>query len=256
MNAAGISVFYGAMDEDTCIAEARAPVGSDVVIGRFEIIRPVRLLDLDTLKDVYVKGSHFDANYHIRRGQAAFLGRLVWEMSRPVMPRDQEFDYLPTQAVSEYLASCVEPPLDGIVFHSSQAAGEGRNLVLFNRARRVEPYDLPRGTEFDFLMGRETEDDYDDSIVLFETIPAQKPESVNKNQGFDPLIVAMRSYWDVEKVYQLEREEGDGSLECRHPTLRLDIKSIRVLRIEAVRYEHRARRVSRHRRTKGEPEDF
>ena len=35
MNAAGISVFYGAMEEETCIAEARAPVGSYVVIGRF-----------------------------------------------------------------------------------------------------------------------------------------------------------------------------------------------------------------------------
>jgi hypothetical protein len=80
-----------------------------VVIGRFEITRPVRLLDFDTLKEVYVKGSHFDPEFHTRWGQAAFLERLVREMSRPVMPRDEEFDYLPTQAVSEYLASCVDP---------------------------------------------------------------------------------------------------------------------------------------------------
>jgi HEPN/RES N-terminal domain 1/RES domain len=40
MNAAGISVFYGAIEADTCVAEARAPVGSYVVLGRFEIIRP------------------------------------------------------------------------------------------------------------------------------------------------------------------------------------------------------------------------
>lgn len=49
MNAAGISVFYGALDIDTCVTEIRPPVGSSVVVGRFEIIRPVRLLDMDAL---------------------------------------------------------------------------------------------------------------------------------------------------------------------------------------------------------------
>ena len=44
MNAQGISVFYGAMDRDTCVAEVRAPVGAHVVVGRFEVVRPVRLL--------------------------------------------------------------------------------------------------------------------------------------------------------------------------------------------------------------------
>jgi len=134
MNAAGISVFYGAIDKETCIAEARAPVGSYVVLSRFEVIRPVRLLDFDVLTKIYVEGSHFDPEYHTRRSRAAFLGRLVREISRPVMPRDEEFEYLPTQAVSEYLAARIEPRLDGIIFHSSQTAGEGRNLVLFNHA--------------------------------------------------------------------------------------------------------------------------
>jgi hypothetical protein len=63
MNAAGISVFYGAESADTCLAEIRAPVGNSVVVGRFEIIRPVRLLDMDALADVYVRGSHFDPDF-------------------------------------------------------------------------------------------------------------------------------------------------------------------------------------------------
>ncbi len=49
MNAPGISVFYGALDEATCIAEARAPVGSHVVVAKFHLLRPVRLLDFDAL---------------------------------------------------------------------------------------------------------------------------------------------------------------------------------------------------------------
>ena len=91
--------------------------------------------------------------------------------------------------------------------------------------------------------------------LQFEEIPPQKPDRVDKKQGFDPLI-AMRSYWKIERAYELKREEGDDDLEYRDATLRLDIKAIRVLKIEAVSYKHSARRVSSYRRTKREPEDF
>jgi RES domain/HEPN/RES N-terminal domain 1 len=245
MNAAGISVFYGARDEETCIAEARAPVGSYVVTGRFEIIRPVRLLDFDVLNQVYVQGSHFDPKFHTRRGRAAFLERLVREVSRPVMPRDEEFEYLPTQAVSEYLASCVEPRLDGIVFHSSQTADEGRNVVLFNRARRVEPYDLPKGTKLEFMMGSKTEDDHDDSIAIFEEVPPEKPQPSSLGQF-------VRVNLDI---FVLDREGGDDDIEYRDMTLRLDVGGIRVLKILAVSYKYEKRIVSRSRKTKGKHED-
>ena len=46
MNARGISVFYGANDEKVAIAEVRAPVGSQVAVAKFEIIRKLWLLDL------------------------------------------------------------------------------------------------------------------------------------------------------------------------------------------------------------------
>ena len=41
MNPQGISVFYGAMDKHTCMAEVRAPVGSGVVVGKFELLRTI-----------------------------------------------------------------------------------------------------------------------------------------------------------------------------------------------------------------------
>jgi hypothetical protein len=162
MNAAGISVFYGAMDADTCVAEARAPVGSYVVFGRFELIKPVRILDLDVLTKVVTGGSWFDPEFTTRSNRAAFLRHLVDEIGRPIMPRDEEFEYLPTQAVSEYLASCVEPRLDGMAFHSAQTAGAGRNIVLFHHAAGVEPYELPDGTTVDVNMGWSSDEDYDD----------------------------------------------------------------------------------------------
>ena len=41
MNAQGIPVFYGAKDLRTCVSEVRAPVGAHVVVGRFDLLRPV-----------------------------------------------------------------------------------------------------------------------------------------------------------------------------------------------------------------------
>jgi len=49
MNARGVSVFYGAIDPRVALAEVRPPVGSRVAVARFEIIRPLRLLDLNAL---------------------------------------------------------------------------------------------------------------------------------------------------------------------------------------------------------------
>ena len=250
MNAAGISVFYGAIDKETCIAEARAPVGSYVVLGRFEVIRPVRLLDFDTLTKVYVEGSHFDPNYHTGRSRAAFLRRLVHEISRPVMPRDEEFEYLPTQVVSEYLAARVEPRLDGIVFHSSQTAGEGRNLVLFNHACGVEPYELPKGTEIDIHMGWVSEDDCDDSITIFETVLDKPSEQKQQDEPPEP--------FGFSNIGSIDIPEDDPDSNAMHDdsTLRLDLDSVSVQEIKSVSYTTSIRSVSRHRSTKGEDQPF
>ena len=57
MNAQGISVFYGGLERATCLSELRPPVGSRVVIGQFELLRTITLLDLDALAKVYVDTS-------------------------------------------------------------------------------------------------------------------------------------------------------------------------------------------------------
>ena len=46
LNAEGIPVFYGALEKDTCVSEVRAPVGSNVVLARFRLLR---LCDCSTL---------------------------------------------------------------------------------------------------------------------------------------------------------------------------------------------------------------
>ena len=178
MNAAGIPVFYGAMEKDTCVAELRPPVGSQVVVAKFELRRPVRLLDLVALTEIWnIDDSHFDPDYDTREGRRAFLRSLAREICQPVMPQDKAFEYLPSQAVAEYLANKLDLRLDGIIFPSSQTGGVASNVVLFNHACGVVPDDLPEGTEVKVHTQRanydhdEDEDEDDDVYIgVFETV--------------------------------------------------------------------------------------
>ena len=161
MNPSGIPVFYGALKPDTCVAELRAPVGSHVVLGKFELLRTVKLLDFVMLMEIYVDVSHFDPDFEIRYGRAAFLRSLVSEICRPVMPLDEAFEYLASQVVAEYLATKLDQRLDGIIFPSSQAGG-GQNVVLFNHACGVAPDELPKGTDVKVYVSRRHHQDDDE----------------------------------------------------------------------------------------------
>lgn len=241
MNTHGIPVFYGAMEQSTCVSEVRPPVGSYVVLARFEVLRRMRLLDLNTLKEIYVGGSHFDPDYTVRKGRKAFLRYLVKELSQPVMPQDEAMEYLITQAVAEYLADKAEPPLDGIIFPSSQTGGDGRNVVLFNRACGVETQILPVGTETSVhIPSHFGEDEYEDifaeGVYVTVTVPSN-PTDEEPETGTNPgLRHSVPSFEDDEQ----EEEEHN----C-NPTLRLDKTSLEVLRINAVTYDRDSHRVSR-----------
>lgn len=88
MNARGISVFYGATAKGVALAEVRPPVGSDVALAEFKIIRPLRLLDLSALEQAFDGGSVFDPTLLQRLERVAFLQSLGSKMTRPVMPDD------------------------------------------------------------------------------------------------------------------------------------------------------------------------
>ena len=73
MNAKGVPVFYGAVDSEIAIAEVRPPVGSHVVVGVFEVVRPLRLLDIEKLILIDGDGSLFDPATYNRRNRRDFL---------------------------------------------------------------------------------------------------------------------------------------------------------------------------------------
>ena len=246
MNAAGISVFYCADREDVVIAEVRPPVGSKVVVAQFEIIRPLRLLDLTALGDVGVDGSIFDPAYARTLERAAFLRTLSRRMTRAVMPDDASLEYLTTQAIADFLATEATDPLDGIVFPSAQVSGSGINVVLFHKAARVALLDLPAGAEVKASSGS-WEDGGDDlywetSYEATEYVPRADAAGIAEDGHVpgDPL--------DPATLHQLWFErEGDS----RQPALRVLPGSLKVHEVTGVafsRVEHEVRRRRRVRR--------
>jgi hypothetical protein len=231
MNARGISVFYGATDESVAIAEVRPPVGSRVVVARFEIARSLRLLDVEALQEVYDQGSVFDRGYRSRVEKAQFLKRLSREITIPVMPADEPSDYLITQAIADYLAGMTEPVIDGIVYPSIQNGGAGRNVALFHKSSRVEGMKIPRGVRFYAHAESGEEGDGPTSYSVWMDEPA---ETLDIDEG-EP-----EPFGDLSSVTW--HEDPDA----RTPSLRLDAASVKVHHIEGVSFVALAHKVPRH----------
>lgn len=233
MNARGISVFYGATQASVAIAEVRPPVGSKVALAKFGIIRPLQLLDLTALEEVQDGGSIFDPSLKGRLERVAFLRSLGRRMTKPVMPNDEAFEYLPTQAIADFLATENEPSLDGIIFQSAQSE-EGRNVVLFHKAARVELMQFAPGTEIKVPNGYTGDDggwglDYS----VWETYPEERLPEPNPAEDwleFQPSATPPK--WDAN---------------MRSASLRVDASSVEVHHVNWVKYDCTAFEVTRHR---------
>lgn len=232
MNARGISVFYGATSPDVALAEVRPPVGSKVALATFRIIRPLRLLDLSALENASDGGSVFDPTLLQRLERVSFLQSLGRKMTRPVMPDDQEFDYLSTQAVADFLATENDPTLDGILFNSTQSE-EGDNIVLFHKASRVKDMDLPVDVKLSAnTMSCDSDGWYPDYCVREEVPMLEEPETA-----------PTPSPWAMTFHHVREGED------VREETLAVVPSSVEVHRVKRVKVECEPHKVERHRHT-------
>mgnify|MGYP000712016410 CR=1 FL=1 len=217
MNAHGISVFYGALDKETCLAEVRAPVGAHVVTGVFNPLRALRILDLSRFESIGIsEGSYFDEEHMRNVARQFFLKSLTAELSEPIMPGDEERRYLATQVVADYLATNKSLKLDGLIFNSSQISleglanpeDEGKNIVLFYQASRLSDKSYSDGKEFDIDFGWEHEGDSDLSVTLLEKNISKKESNII----------------DSDIIYE----------EITAPTIALNMSSIEVDRIKSI----------------------
>jgi len=143
MNPTGISVFYAAYERETCIAEIRLPVGETAISGEFKIEKPITIFDLTIFDKIDPENSICGdsiANMDYEAANSfedrlAFLKIFSEEISKPIPPHKEALDYMPTQALVEYLEHHYKPRIDAVVYASTQTNGKGKNIVFFKSCR-------------------------------------------------------------------------------------------------------------------------
>lgn len=231
MNAAGISVFYGSFDRDTCVAELRTPVGGFAIVGRFEILRPLRVLDLTRLEADPEPMSYFDAHYAERMAYSAFMRGFHAEIKRAVIPGREPLDYLPTQVIAEYLWSRAEPSIDGIVFGSAQITDTANNVVLFPKAALVEGADEETERKIRYFHHRpartdedaDEDDQRDRDMITFEPQAAEDANPANPTPHDEDNWLA--GLW-----------EPIAPIPDLGPALRLGENDVYRMRVDGIRY--------------------
>lgn len=244
MNAHGISVFYGASDPGVALAEVRPPVGSRALVGRFELVCPVRLLDVEALRSVYAEGSIFDPAYVEQLALAKFLGRLSDRITMPVMPDDEPTEYLITQTIADYLSRRPAPGLDGILFRSVQRPGEHQNVVLFNHASKVTELELPEGTEVSARQYGETEDGPEPDYWVWEETPREPEAAADEEEEHD--------FFGLNAMLERPDLASSEDADFREDFLRVDTGQVSVHHVQGVTFDVEEFEVRRHRSEKRE----
>lgn len=237
MNSRGISVFYGSGTPEAALAEIRPPVGSRVVVGRFDLIRPLQLLDVEALRSIFVTGSLFDPTFMPRLEKARFLQGLSRRITVPVMPDDEPFEYLVTQAIADYLANRKDPVIDGIIYPSVQCGNQELNAVLFHKSARVEKLPIPSGTDISASLYDHSDGDVSPDYWVWEKTPPEEHKVVDENS------------FDVNAFLSFSKQSDD---DVREPALRLELASVKVHHVEQVSFKTEAFDVKRHRSEKKE----
>jgi hypothetical protein len=185
LNPAGVIGFYGAFDLDTCVAELRPSVGSIVIAAEFEITEAICVLDMTRFDAKPKAEDPYARNARDRMAQWNFMRTFMGEIARPVSKGDEHLDYLPTQAVAEYLNqhhrfkfAGQERTIDAVVYSSAQHPG-GKNIAILGKAAAVGQ---PPGAEGD---QPEKPQDLWPSLAFMEEDPPQarivpRPQSVVK----------------------------------------------------------------------------
>lgn len=132
MSPAGISMFYGALDVDTCRSEVIDENWKDsmLTVGEFVNIKEFNLIDFTDVGEI---PSLFDEKNRVKRSIMGFVKSFVADLSIPVQPDDTvHIEYVPTQVVTEYLKLkfLQEHNVHGILYRSVKNNG-GLCAVLF-----------------------------------------------------------------------------------------------------------------------------
>lgn len=123
MSPAGVTMFYGADDVATVIAEIGAHAAKRyAVLGEFETVRDITLLnltDLPATPSLYTEAGRTPKRYDL-----IFLRQFADDLAKPIVFDGREhIEYVPTQVITEYLRYISTHKVNGILYPSAQNGG-------------------------------------------------------------------------------------------------------------------------------------
>ena len=126
-----------------------------------------------------------------------------------------------------------------MIYPSVQRAGRHSNVVLFNKASRVEDLELPTGTETSAYLSHTDDDGEWPDYWVWEETPEKpiEPDKGRSSTFFDPMRF-------------LDSPE-DSAFDDRQASLRIVLDSVHVHHIKAVSFKAEKYPVRRHRVEKG-----
>ncbi len=111
MSPSGVSMFYGAPDQDVCLREITTEAGF-FACGTFEVDRDILLVDLTGEISV---PSLFDEDENVNRPLWQFIKFFLEDFRKPIERDGREhIEYVPTQVVSEFFRSLSHPKIGKI----------------------------------------------------------------------------------------------------------------------------------------------
>lgn len=126
-NPIGISYLYTASNIQTAIAELRPHKQHNITVATIGVDNFVKLADLRnpklSISPFKVMGDNFTENIE----NIHFLEHLSTELVKPILPKDSNLEYLPTQYLCELIKSY---GFDGVIYKSS--VGDGDNYAFFS----------------------------------------------------------------------------------------------------------------------------
>ncbi|MDH3973338.1 MAG: RES family NAD+ phosphorylase [Deltaproteobacteria bacterium] len=126
-NPHGIPYLYAASDPETAIAEIRPHKSDWVSVAKIEVSGELNLLDLRSPRKTISPFALDEDDLSQLYMDIEYLCRLGEELEKPILPREANLEYLPTQYLSEFIK---HSGFDGVVYKSS--VGNGVNYAIFN----------------------------------------------------------------------------------------------------------------------------
>lgn len=141
MSAEGISIFYGAENEETAITEIYDLRYMFATTAVFQNLYDIQVIDLTQIDNIPYP-SLFDEERRCYRESVAFLRKLNDNLTRPIESMES-IEYIPAQIIAEYfrfLYSYQGKSIDGIVYRSSKV-NNGVCYALFYDHDQCLEYD-------------------------------------------------------------------------------------------------------------------